>query len=304
MPYSGGLRAQPAAREPSRSFFPVGAAQDLAVDWLNLVDFKALSSALVGSLIAFAGVWMTNRSAQKRQDAQLAHDSRHKERDRKLALKRDLYLEAVAALHAAQLAITQLADMQLDMAAVQATYVAKSPAIMKVIAVAEVATLRPLMEIAMTIVGSQGQVLLKRRGLMSRAALIKVDEEAWKEELERHKALVERMNAYNLDGQQDQKRWEAVKVASDASLARMHDLQAKLNGLRREQEHESIDLVRHSASLAQKVMLMWPSLIGAIRHELHLEFDQALFDELFRDAQARQHVIISRVISEVQAAKS
>ena len=68
---------------------------------LNSIPINIWSVAVgsaVGSIIAFGGVLISNRSHTKRLRIQLEHDSELKAIERKAAMRREVYLNAVEEL--------------------------------------------------------------------------------------------------------------------------------------------------------------------------------------------------------------
>ena len=60
--------------------------------WTAAIAFVA---TLIAGGMSLAGVVLTNRDARKRLAKQLEHDSTERTREREMALRRDVYLEAL-----------------------------------------------------------------------------------------------------------------------------------------------------------------------------------------------------------------
>ena len=55
-------------------------------------------SAIIASLITLSGVWLSNRNSRNLQQNQLRHDAERRNSERELALRKEVYLEALESI--------------------------------------------------------------------------------------------------------------------------------------------------------------------------------------------------------------
>ena len=99
---------------------------------------------LAGSLFTLIGVASTNQANFKRLERQFEHDRTLKTEERKLTLKKDVYLPAAEAIASGLMAIGRLADLKIPQDNLLSDWAEKSPAIAKAQLVADEATAESL----------------------------------------------------------------------------------------------------------------------------------------------------------------
>ena len=69
-------------------------------------------AAVIASLLTLGGVLLTNRGSSKRLRMQLNHDSAQRDRERQMALRRDVYLPAAESVTRLQALLGSLIDLR------------------------------------------------------------------------------------------------------------------------------------------------------------------------------------------------
>src|SRR5271170_4533194 len=87
----------------------------------------AFWGVVVGSFFSLGGVALTNRANDKRLRVQLAHDRELKNRDRALAVRKDVYLAATEAIQAGFMSVYKFANLEIPLEKVAEEYLEKAP---------------------------------------------------------------------------------------------------------------------------------------------------------------------------------
>jgi hypothetical protein len=83
--------------------------------WVTVLGpYAAASVALLAAVGSFVASWLTIGNARRAQRLQLEHDARVRDRERTMALKRDVYIPIVQAISRAQAALGQLIGPDVD----------------------------------------------------------------------------------------------------------------------------------------------------------------------------------------------
>lgn len=106
----------------------------------------ALITGLVTAGSTLAAVWITNRQNRKMQAAQLRHDAEQRREERQNALRRDVYLDAMAAMAAYTNLLGQSSDLAVSQGEMAATLREHSGNLAKALLVASPGTLRAALE--------------------------------------------------------------------------------------------------------------------------------------------------------------
>lgn len=112
----------------------VGRHRQVFAELLALVDKIPATfwGVVIGSFFSLGGVFLTNRSNDRRLRAQLAHDREIRSRERELSLRKDIYMSAAEAISAGLNAIARFSDLEVPHNQVAAFYLEKSSSIAKI----------------------------------------------------------------------------------------------------------------------------------------------------------------------------
>ena len=82
-------------------------------EWLASIP-DVVWAALLASLLTLSGVLLANRDSRMRQIAELKHDVSQRNREREMALRRDVYLRAAEVISRAQNMLMRLTDLSVS----------------------------------------------------------------------------------------------------------------------------------------------------------------------------------------------
>lgn len=99
-------------------------------------------AAIIASLLTLSGVLLTNWDNRKRLTAQLTHDSIQRDREREMAIRRDVYLAAAEAVAEAQERLGRIASMELQELGEKFSGTSLSPSINKIQLIASEKTVK------------------------------------------------------------------------------------------------------------------------------------------------------------------
>lgn len=173
------------------------------------------------------GIAITNHAADRRHQAQLAHDQEAKARDRDLVLRKEIYLAASEAIQAGLNAISNFCNLEMPLGQVARDYVDKSPALAKIHVVATVPTAKAMASLNDYIGSSLLELTLVRAPCES----VRVDLDLLKSQLSDIQKSVDRwleeMRQSNLVAAADEHRRNIVKRNFDFDQKRFQETAAK-----------------------------------------------------------------------------
>ena len=82
-------------------------------EWLASIP-DVVWAALLASLLTLSGVLLANRDSRMRQTPELKHDASQRNREREMALRRDVYLRAAEAISRVQNMLMRLTDLSVS----------------------------------------------------------------------------------------------------------------------------------------------------------------------------------------------
>lgn len=255
---------------------------------------------LAGSLFTLIGVALTNHANFKRLERQLEHDRGLKADERKLNLKKDVYLPAAEAISAGLMAIGRLADLRIPQDKLLSDWIEKSPAIAKAQLVADEATTEAIARFNAELGATMFRLLAIRLPLTTRLQ----SADSLMQQVSRHSTENDRMlelsKEMNLSGTHDEQRQTTIDSYFQFNQQRITELLAQHNGqtqaLFSDQMQFSKDCQQATAALS---ILLIP-LLACTRKELNLPFNAESYGRITREAHEKIAASLEDFIRNIQ----
>jgi hypothetical protein len=264
--------------------------------WLSLLGpYAAASVALLAAVASFSASWLTIRNAQRALRLQLEHDAEGRDRERTMALKRDVYIPIVQAISHAQAMLGQLIDPDRDNNALAEQIAEDLSTMAKIHAVGSEQTISAMMEYLKVLAPAHFQFMLARADLVSR-----------KQAIARESALMEAAEA----AMQRFKEFAGelhIAGNGDARVARLKELVDSEVRSHKEHMERRAQLIKQQAE-AQLVLLdqlvavlgrlgdLLPDVVLAARRDLDIPLGSAEYRQLF----VQQQQAVMQAVRNVQ----
>ncbi|KWO62538.1 PDGLE domain-containing protein [Burkholderia territorii] len=108
---------------------------DTSIAGLPTTVFGAIVSGVVGSLITLLGVFMSGRQNRHLKRDELKHDSTQRDREREMALRRDVFLPAIEAILSAQGCFGSVIELEIPLEETAERFLNSTSALTRVLAV-------------------------------------------------------------------------------------------------------------------------------------------------------------------------
>lgn len=142
---------------------------------LILVGILAAIATLVAAVLTFAGVLISNANTRRNLKAQLAHDSIQRDLERKMSVRREVFLEAASALAHANASIGRAADLQSDLKIVVAEFASDLAILSKVQIVGADETVEAVMNYVNALGPAFMEMLMMRTPMLFRQQMIDLE---------------------------------------------------------------------------------------------------------------------------------
>lgn len=238
-------------------------------------------AALLASLLTLSGVLLANRSSRIRQIAELKHDASQRDREREMALRRDVYLGAAGAISRAQSMLMRLADLNVADQELSAAFSRDSSAMAQVHVVGTNKTVQAISAFSQELGAAFLELTLKRLPLLERKNQIELLGKFIDKSNTEQERLINIMRQLNLEGNTDQKTWGVVndsfKFEQQKNAENMEERQALTN----QQHHDILEFLELSFDRFCTVSRLVPPAIFAVREELDLPLDREAYTKMF-----------------------
>jgi len=288
--------------------------------WLTL-----LATVVVGVLSAVAAmivVWRSNANSRKNLREQLArgaeqfarqlaHDSEQlgrrlayeadqRERERKMSLRREIYLEAAAALAHANTLIGRITNIENDQKTLGDELASDLSKIAKVHIIGSDQTVQAIMNYVNVLGPSFAELVVERVPLMIRKAAIDLQDTFVDAALAERKRFMAIMQQLNLERVTDPDKWDPVRRQSDIAVKAYEAHAASKNALWREQMEGILAIVRHSLALTDKLTRLLPPAILAVRSEMDLPLDPVWYAGLWSEQLANMKIVTEKLLASLK----
>ena len=256
---------------------------------------------IIGGFFTLGGIIFTNRAHDRRMQVQLADDRKLQNREREMALRKDVYLAAAEAASAGLLAVGRFANLDIPHDKLTEGYLDRAPSITKVHIIANEETVRAVSNFSIGLNAAFLRLAVKRFQLVAQKQSIEFLRVQFDMFLKENSRTLELIKQYNIEGLADQRRWDVLHQNFEFERAR---------GERVRQEADTLDtslIPRHLQFLEDVYnemitlgRLLTPPLIS-IRKELDFPIDEAEFRRISEEAITRQVESLKEFMRDLQS---
>ncbi len=258
----------------------------------------ALYGIIIGSFLTIIGVMLTNSSNTKQLRIQHEHERQLKDKERDLNLRRDVYLQVMEAIAAGLVAVGRVSEMDSSMEDLMRSYTDLSPKIGKVSIVGKNETIKAMANFQQELTGAFLRLSAKResfRSLNQRAGSLENSINANKNEMKR---LAEQLTS----------KPETNELEQDTAVASRNYEKLTNQTKKLEKEFEEIwehlyplqiQLVKESFSEVSKLDNLLVPLVGMMRSELELPFDQEYYTKIMSDGHQKQKEYLDAFFNDI-----
>lgn len=245
-----------------------------------------------GSIISLGGVFLTNRAGDRRLSAQFEHERLQKTKDREMALRTEVFLDAAEAISAGMKAISRISNLDLTNDQIIGDYSEKSPAIAKVHVIANSETIESIAHFVSELESLYLRLFARRFVLVSEKNDIQLIDNQVAEFGKERDRFLEMIKQYNIEDAADPRRWKVLQdnfqFEQDRITNNLSHRAELVEKLRPKHLEFLRDCVNESALLS---MLIVP-VLKAVRTELELQFDDHTYRTLLNESASKlQHAI-------------
>lgn len=271
-----------------------------ALSLLSLVP-ATFWGVVFGAFFSILSVHLTNRASTTRLEQQFDHERMLKTKEREIALKKDIYLEAAEAVSVALSAIVNISNLEIADDKVMEEYVKKSPVFAKAQVVGGHKTINAILEFTGEFGAQSLRLFAFRHQLMAekaKATLLGEQAAQFRKEADR---FLELKKQFNLDLMVDDKKWGVL----DSSFEFEHQRSIAANQERRELVRQ-LEIKRHEflTKCAQASLTLSPMVIPmleAVREELELPLPSAEYRVSVEKSIANQRARVDEYLGNVSA---
>lgn len=235
----------------------------------------AASAAIVVGFIALGGVIVTTWNSRAQLRLQLAHDADQRDRERTMAMRRDVYLPALEAVVSSHGALQRIIDVNADIESIQKTLVSDTATYAKVHLVARESTIRALLNFQERLIPANIKLLGYRMTLAGYKTAITSEQQ----HLANTQATVTRLNAFmerltlSPEHEIDHGVLERLNQQLQAAIQSIGTHYQNISGIEQRRNAELLRIIEAADELSAHVAEAMPEALIAARSELDMPVD-------------------------------
>ena len=269
--------------------------------WLAQIP-SIVYAAIIASLITLFGVSLSNRSAHKRLITQLSIESKERQQEREINLRKDVYLKTAEELTRAQqyigsLASSDLASLTNQHKNIEGFFSSTS----KIHIVGSDETIKAVVDVTKKFTTAMLQIMVKSMPLHDLKSDIDILSGLIDDYSSKREKCLNEITAFNLSGNRDQELWGKLQgnfdFLQEEIRGYVEERSAKWEKHNGYQRELMIKCMKEALELAE---LLVPAVIS-IRKELNLPFDENGYIELMKNQSSEAESVIKQFLSEVES---
>jgi hypothetical protein len=264
----------------------------------------------VGLLSPFIA-WRSNANSRKNLDKQLAHDSEQlerrleheaeqRDRERQMSLRREVYLEAAAALTHANGLVGRITSVDIDQRLLAEELAVDLSKLAKVHIVGSPETVQAIMNYVNELGPSFIELMAMRSPLVIRKSAIDLQQTLFDSALAEQNRITAMMQQLNIDGVIDPARWERLRDQHRIAAEDCVRHSTRQSELWREQLADMSALGEHLFARIEKLVRLLPAAILAVRSEMENPLDADWYKALWSEQTANMKVATSKLIESLR----
>lgn len=262
---------------------------------IPLALWVTIAVSVISPIVTVLGIWWSNWNAGRLQQDklekdstqfrqklsqdstqfgnQLQHDAHQRDRDRQMSMRREVYLDAAAALVHLQHTYSQASDIKIDVKEVNASFAKNQAAIAKTHIVGTQATVDAVMAYTNALGAAYVELLSRRPSLEIRKAAIDTHDALMMQAHDDRVRCNRMLEQYNLEGANEPQRWQMIQKQYEFATERWEDQNAKRAALQAEQLRETIEISNRLIEMNGTIIPHLPRAVLAVRAELEMQID-------------------------------
>lgn len=259
---------------------------------MNLLSFlenlpSAIYGIIIGSLLTIIGVILTNASNTRRLRLQHDHERKLEDKARDLNLRRDVYMQAMEAIAAGLVAIGRVSELDSSMDDLMRSYTDLSPKIGKVSIVGNNETIKAMANFQQELTGAFLRLSSKRekfKTLFQQAETIELELKQMEKDQTHIWAMLEKQqngNSSDFDEADLEKQHQTISEQITLKRKGFDAIWEKIFPLQ-------LQLVQDSFSEVADLDILLVPLVGMMRTELELPFNQEFYRAIIEEGHKKQ----------------
>lgn len=267
------------------------------IEWMEQIP-ATFWGVVAGSIFSILGVWLSNRSSDKRLLKQFDHEREASAKEREMALKKDVYLAASEAIFTGISVIGNFSNFELSELEVVKASSEKSAVIAKVHVIGGFETIKTICNLSNELTSIYLTLFSERAKL----AKDKIEKDILLRSINDYSrqrdSTLEMIKQYNLDGSQNPQKWAVLQKNYQFDSDFIQKAVVEHGELNKRFFQKQLAFMMRCVQFSQQASALVPPLLVSVRKELDLPLDQEAYQAALNEGISKQLVAIDRFVQE------
>ncbi|MCF7887673.1 MAG: hypothetical protein K9L76_00185 [Candidatus Omnitrophica bacterium] len=258
-------------------------------------------AAIIASLLTLSGVLATNRGHYQRLIKQLSHNANQQDKERRMELRRKVYLEAAEAITSNYLVINKLPNLTITDLDLSKEFSNSAASINKVNVIGSDETVKAVSELSTMISTKYLYLAAKRLPLIQRQQKINVQNNLLTKSSTEQNRMIEMMKEFNFRGARDKRLWKIINDNFEFEKDRSNKYINKINELQEKNRQEQLQFLSECLKVSKEISEYFIPAIGAVRKEMDIPFDQYAYRKHLQKSWQASQDAISKFVDKISS---
>lgn len=254
---------------------------------------------VVGSFFTIIGVVITNASNIKRLRIQQDYEREMKSREYDLGLRKEVYLQAMEAISTGMTAIGRFGELNIPHQDLMLAYMEKSHAIAKVSIIGNKETIEAMVDFNQALIGAFLRLSSRRENLDLLQQQLSAIEQQITDANQDYNHLISRLRDDQVSGQLNPGQIEMLQGHIEQVKMQKSHLHHSEEELSNQLLPEVMQLVEHSVKELVPLDNQLARVIGLIRAELELPFDETHYLQIMNAGHEKMLANLQEITSDI-----
>jgi hypothetical protein len=256
---------------------------------------------IIGGFFTLGGIILTNRAHDRRTRDQLTDDRKLKNREREMALRKDIYLAATEAASAGLFAVGRFANLDIPHDKVTEGYLDKAPSITKVHIIATEETVRAVSNFSIELNAAFLRLSVKRFQLVAQKQQIESLRAQFDISNKENSRTLELQKQYNIEGLVDPRKWDVLQRNFEFERARGERVRQEADILNASLIPRQLQFLEEVCNETIRLGRLLTPPLFSIRKELELPIDETEFHRISEEATTKQVESLKAFMRDLQS---
>lgn len=267
------------------------------IEWAEQIP-ATFWGVVAGSIFSILGVWLTNRSSDKRLLKQLDHEREASSKEREMALKKDVYLAASEAIFTGISVIGNFSNFELNEHEIIKASAEKSSVIAKVHVIGSFQTIKAISNLS----NELSSIYLNLFSERAKIAKDKIEKDILLKSItdysRQRDSTLEMIKQYNLDGLRDPQRWNVLQNNYQFDSDFIQKAVVEHGELNKKFFQKQLAFMRRCIQFSLQASALVPPLLVSVRKELDLPLDERAYQTAINEGVSKQLEAMDRFVEE------